>query len=95
VNLVLYHRDTLAQFPALLNELDQLVTRINAVFNAEHDPQTGAHADISVTGLTWNGDAQTTVGAAGAASAVPATPTAYIPITIGTRTYVVPIYEAS
>jgi hypothetical protein len=95
MNLVLYNRDVLAQFPALLAELDQVVTRINTVFNKQHDPQTGAHADISVTGLTWSGSTQTTVGAAGAASALPATPEGYLTFTIGTRSYVIPFYEAS
>jgi hypothetical protein len=95
VNLVLYNRDTLAQFPALLNELDQLVTRINAVFGSEHDPQTGSHTDITVEGLTWTGVTQTTVGAAGAASALPANPSGYLTFTIGTRAYVLPYYAAS
>lgn len=95
MNLTLFNRDVLAQFPGVLNELDQLVARINAVFRSEHDPQTGAHADISVTGLTWNGSTQGTVGAAGFASALPATPSGYLEITIGTRSYVLPYYAKS
>ena len=95
MNLTLFNRDVLAQFPGVLNELDQLVARINAVFITQHDPQTGAHASISVTGLTWNGSTQTTVGAAGAASALPATPTGYLRFTIGTRAYVIPYYAQS
>ena len=95
MNLVLYNRDTLAQHPALLNELDQLVTRINRVHGVEHDPQTGAHGDITVTGLTWNGAIQTTVGAAGGASALPATPSLYLTITLAGREYVCPLYLAS
>ena len=95
MNLVLYNRDTLAQFPALLAELDQLVTRINTVYNKQHNPQTGVHTDVSMESLTWNGDTQTTVGAAGAASALPATPSGYINFTIGTRAYVLPYYAAS
>jgi hypothetical protein len=95
MNLVLYNRDTLAQFPALLNELDQLVTRINTVFNQQHDPQTGEHTDISVTGLEFGGDIQTTVGAAGGASALPATPLGYFEITIDGAAVVVPFYLKS
>jgi hypothetical protein len=95
MNLVIYDEATLAQFPALLGELEQLVARINLVFGQEHDPQTGAHTEITVDAVTWTGDTQTTVGAAGGASALPATPTAYIPIVIGTSTYVMPIYDAS
>jgi hypothetical protein len=38
---------------------------------------------------------QTTVGAAGGASALPATPTGYLTITIGNASYVIPYYAAS
>lgn len=38
---------------------------------------------------------QTTVGAAGAASALPATPTGYIQMMIGSTQYVVPFYAVS
>lgn len=95
MNLALFNRDTLAQYPALLNELDQLVARINLVFGREHNPQTGAHADISITGLTWNGSTQATVGSAGLAEALPANPTGYARFTIGTTTVVFPYYDAS
>lgn len=95
MNLVLFNRDTLAQFPALLNEFDQLVARTNHVFGQEHNPQTGAHAEISVEGLTWDGTTQTTVGAAGGASALPATPKGYLVFTIGTTEYVIPYYLKS
>lgn len=95
MNLTLFNRDVLAQFPGVLNELDQLVSRINAVFGVEHNPQTGAHAEISVTGLTWNGTTQTTVGAAGAASALPANPLGYIRATVGSTAIVIPYYRAS
>lgn len=95
MNLTLFNRDTLAQFPALLNELDQLTARINLVFGREHDPQTGAHADISVTGLTFNGETQLTVGAAGSASALPATPAGYWTIAIDGVEYISPFYRKS
>lgn len=35
---------------------------------------------------------QTTVGAAGGASALPATPTGYLTVNIGNTTYVIPFY---
>ncbi len=38
---------------------------------------------------------QTTVGAAGGASALPATPTGYVNIMIGNTNYVFPYYAAS
>ena len=95
MNLALFNRDVLAQFPALLNELDQLTARINTVWQKQHDPQTGAHTDITVEALTWGGETQLTVGAAGGADALPATPSGYMQITIGTRSYVIPYYEAS
>lgn len=38
---------------------------------------------------------QTTVGAAGAASALPATPTGYITLMIGDTPYVMPYYAVS
>jgi hypothetical protein len=95
MNLTLFNRDVLAQIPGVLNELDQLTARINLVFGAEHDPQTGAHAEISVTGLVFDGATQTTVGAAGGASALPATPTGYWTVTIGSREFVTPYYAKS
>lgn len=95
MNLTLFNRDVLAQFPALLNELDQLTSRINTVFQKQHNPQTGAHSDITVESLTWDGETQLTVGAAGAADALPATPSGYVQFTIGTRSVVFPYYEAS
>lgn len=95
MNLTLFNRDVLAQFPAMLNELDQLIARINLVFGAEHDPQTGAHANISVTGLAFDGATQMTVGAAGAAAALPATPSGYWTIVIDGTTYVTPYYAKS
>ncbi len=95
MNLSLFNRDVLATQPALLNELDQLIARINLVFGREHDPQTGAHTDLTVESLTWTGEVDLAAGVAGLASALPATPSGYLPFTIGTRTYVLPFYEAS
>ncbi len=110
MNLALFNRDVLAQHPALLNELDQLIARINIVWGKEHDPQTGVHTDItadsltvlaaavgevSIEGLTWAGTTQTTVGGAGGASALPATPLGYVNVTIGTTAAVIPYYLPS
>lgn len=95
MNLTLFNRDVLAQIPALLNELDQLTARINLVFGSEHDPQTGAHQEISVTGLAFDGATQTTVGAAGGASALPATPSGYMVVTIDGVDRAVPYYATS
>lgn len=76
---------------ALASELQQLVTRCNFWAKAEHNAD-GTHSDVSVEGLTFGGDTQTTVGAAGGASALPATPTGYFVITIAGTEVVVPYY---
>ena len=96
MNLALQKADILQGLsPALVAELQQLLARVQVVFQREHNPQTGAHGDISVTGLTFGGTTQTTVGAAGGASALPATPSGYLQFVIGTTTYVLPFYAAS
>lgn len=95
MNLLLRFRAVVAAFSAsLAAEFDQLVQRCNTWAAKEHQPD-GTHGAVSVTGLTFGGDTQTTVGAAGAASALPATPTGYLTITIGTTEYVVPYYAQS
>ena len=95
MNLALFNRDVLAQHPALLNELDQLIARINHVHGVEHDPQTGEHTNLTAESLTWAGAIQATVGAAGAAAALPANPIGYLEITVGSTAYVVPFYAKS
>lgn len=97
MNLVLFSRDVWGIVPGLLGELDQLVERANKVWSKQHDPQTGAHTHVTATSvttaaLTITDTTQTTVGAAGGASALPATPSGYVPITIDGVEYVVPFY---
>lgn len=95
MKLALHFRSIIAAFSqSLASEFDQLLSHINAWANQEHLP-SGAHGNISVTSFTFGGTTQTTVGAAGSASAVPATPSGYITITIGTTEYVVPYYAQS
>lgn len=95
MNLFLRFRAVLAAFSdALVREFDNLILRLNTWGEAEHH-KDGTHANISVTGFEFNGTTQTTVGAAGGASALPATPTGYITVTIGTTDYVVPYYAQS
>ena len=77
--------------PPLVNELTQLVERINAWALVEHDGN-GVHTDVSVETLTFNGSTQTTVGAAGGASALPATPLGYVSIFLSDGTEVVVPY---
>jgi hypothetical protein len=98
MNLVVMRRALLAV--DVVDELDQITTRANTVFKKEHDPQTGVHTDVTADSvetlaLTLNDTSQTTVGAAGGASALPATPTGYIPVTINGVEYVVPFYAKS
>lgn len=95
MNLTLFNRDVLAQTPALLNELDQLVARINTVWRKQHDPQTGVHTDVTVESLDFLAGSQLTVGGAGSASALPATPSLYQSVFVNGVEYVMPLYEQS
>ncbi len=61
--------------------LNLLILRINKWAEAEHH-EDGTHSAITVDGVTFNGTTQTTVGAAGGASALPATPLGYLVITV-------------
>ena len=74
--------------------LTKQFTAISAGWKVEHNPD-GTHGAITITGLTLDGTTQTTVGAAGGASALPATPTGYHPITIDGVEYVIPYYAQS
>lgn len=69
------------------------------VTNAEFQVNDNSGTTWSVTrsGVPkWiSGNTQTTVGAAGAASALPAAPTGYLKINVGSTTYAVPYYAAS
>jgi len=99
MNLVLRFREILIKLSVdLYNELNQMRERINSWASAEHHSD-GTHAAIGVDALTWNGDTQTTVGAAGGASALPATPRGYLVVTVpinGVATdVVIPYYTAS
>jgi hypothetical protein len=67
-------------------DIELIRDRANQVWAVEHDPQTGTH-DFSET--------QTTVGAAGAATALPANPTGYFVIQVNGTEYVVPYYAKS
>lgn len=95
MNLVLKFRSVLQGFSAtLVSEFDQLITAINTWSRKEHHAD-GSHGAITVTSVTFYGTTQTTVGAAGSASALPATPSGYLTITIGTTEYVSPFYAKS
>ena len=95
MNVFLKFRGVLSAFSlALTAELEQLVIRLNT-WGAKEHLVTGAHGAISVTGLTFGGTTQTTVGGAGAASALPATPSGYFTVTIDGTDYVVPYYTVS
>ena len=91
MNLVLKARDLYWHLSkALVDELDAVLTRINTVWRVEHDPQTGRHRYAT---------SQTTVGAAGAGAAVPATAAVYVQITYidsngDTQTGVIPVFAA-
>jgi hypothetical protein len=67
-------------------DLDLIRDRVNAVWAVDHDPQTGGHR-FSET--------QTTVGAAGSASALPATPSGYVRATLADGTSIAIPYYAS
>lgn len=96
MRLTLYKKDILQAVPGLVAELEQMVDRINAWTDAQHDPQTGAHTTITVDVVDFNsGSSQTTVGAAGGASALPATPSVYQTILVDGVEYVMPLYAKS
>lgn len=78
----------------LSRELQQMVVRLNTWAAVEHKAD-GTHSAISVTAMTFNGETQTTVGAAGAATALPANPTGYKVETINGTEYVIPYYAKS
>jgi hypothetical protein len=95
MNLVLRFRSTVAILSAALaSEFDQLLARINLWSAREHQAD-GTHGAISVTGLTFDGETQTTVGAVGAASPLPAAPSGYAVVTIDGTEVVVPFYAKS
>ena len=88
MKLSLFRADLLPE--PIRNELDQLVARINKVFTASHDPDTGA---------TFFRETSLSVGAAGDAEAAPATPVAwatvkYIDADGLEQTGVTPIYAS-
>lgn len=100
MSVILTRRDELAAVPGLQQEMDQLVTSINQRFGQEHDPDTGVHSVVTAESvetpiLVLSGTTQTTVGAAGGATALPATPTFYHPIIIDGVEYVVALYAKS
>ena len=95
MNLVLmFVSELTALSDYVVREFQQLVARANAWASKEHNTD-GTHAAITITGLTFGGTTQTTVGAAGGATALPATPTGYVVFTIGTTEYVMPYYAKS
>lgn len=92
MNLTVPLRDVLNGIhEAIYNALNQMAARINSWSQAQHNSD-GTHAAISVTGFTFNGTTQTTVGAAGGASALPATPAGYKVETINGTEVVIPYY---
>lgn len=74
---------------ALAQSVSDALIQIQTGWNVNH-ALDGSHKK-----LTFTGDTQTTVGAAGSASALPANPTGYMVITIGTTEVVVPYYAKS
>lgn len=79
----------------LVDELDQMVVNFNTVVGAEHDLETGAHTAITAVSLDLTGGSQLTVGSAGAASALPATPSLYVSLFVDGVEYVIPAYAKS
>lgn len=96
MNLVQTRKDILAGIsPAINDELEQLLARIQVVWSKEHDPQTGQHTTIRPSGLEWRGSVALTVGAAGGGAALPATPSGYLVFTYGTKNYQIPFYSVA
>ena len=92
MRLILRWKDVLTKLSSpLVNELTQMVDRINAWAKVEHSGD-GTHGDISVTGLNFKGTTQTTVGAAGAASAIPGAPEGWAVISVNGTEKVIPYW---
>lgn len=91
MNLALRARDVLEGLsPMLVKELDSLVERINLVWTKGHNPANGQHTNLVFDSSTAT---QTTVGAAGSAEALPATPTGYLVTTIAGTEVLIPYYD--
>lgn len=93
MRLILIHSEELtALSPLLVSELEQILERANAWSGVEHAGD-GRHGAITVSTLQFRGSTQTTVGAAGGASAQPATPLGYLPVLLSDGTEVVIPYH--
>ena len=98
MRLILQFKDILQKMSGnLVSELEQMVERINSWARVEHNGD-GTHGHITADSITvetfaYGGDTQTTIGAAGGASALPATPLGYFLVTLSNGTEVaVPYY---
>jgi hypothetical protein len=92
MNLILRARDVLMGVsPKLVDEFDYLTGRINFVWARGHNQQTGEHRTLVFEAGT---PTQGTVGAAGGAQALPATPLGYLSIIVDGVEVVVPYYQA-
>lgn len=90
MNLAQKYKDVLRGVaPSLTDEFDQLLARINFIWGKGHNPQNGQHLNLTFDAST---ETQTTVGAPGGATALPATPTGYLVLTIAATEVVVPYY---
>jgi hypothetical protein len=93
MKLILKYTNQLRKLSALLvAEFEQVVLRANAWAQVEHDSD-GHHTAVTMDSLQVNALTQTTVGAAGGASAQPATPLGYLPIRLSDGTEVVIPYH--
>lgn len=95
MRLVLYFKEAIQDLLAeLASELEQMAARINTWASREHNSD-GSHDAITCTSVSMTTTTQTTVGAAGGASALPATPTGYLTVTINGTARVIPFYARS
>jgi hypothetical protein len=91
MNLILRARDVLMGVsPKLVDEFDYLTGRINFVWTKGHNAQTGEHKNLQFDANTVT---SLTVGPAGLASALPATPEGYLTIVIDGTPVVIPYYS--
>jgi hypothetical protein len=65
------------------------IVTVSNTLSAQEVDISGANTVFALTGTTQT---QTTVGAAGGASALPATPSSYMKIKIGASSFVIPVY---
>lgn len=89
--LVDFDSDVLVRMRVASNDRITATTTTSSLIS----PDAGTKVEVVDGAINLTADAQSTVGAAGGASALPATPSGYVEITINGTPYVMPFYAPS